>query len=649
MTETTKQFRKYWILMILMIPGLLCALVLGARRYHVENRNKTVELTLDYGELQNLSVASGRPIPDILQQFKDAGITGVAISEDLLGDLVATGQATYTRQPSNSGPQTLIRINNKDLAFRVIVALSRRLAPGMVDPDISEYRNAPVSPGNMPDTFVVKAAPMSLNNIGIGLSPDAVKLVQSNGLDVIARLQNHPAINKEAIEAAARDLKRAGITRVMSNGDEVFGYRGLIKDAAQTFRDSGLIFGSIEFSKQKGDEAMCRELKGDFVRVHSVPSAEMATMSPGSIVERFERAVKERGIRVCYIRLPETSGEDPVGNAVAFISSIRSHIGTSGYRTGEARLFDKLSRPKPFLAFMGLAVAAGLVLLIGSVVSLSVGIEWGLLLGSAIVMIGLTAAGEMGKQLVALASALIFPTLAVTHTTGQLWKGETNDKAPVGKAIGIFACASAITACGALLIVGLLADASYLVKVHQFMGIKAAHGLPMLFIVLAMIGGLPLLGQSLANVNSAIGTNFRKWAANPLFVWQVIAVVLTLGIVGFALMRTGNDPGVGVSGIELKFRAILDKILVVRPRTKEFLIGHPAFFVGIALLLSKRRSWGLPLVAIGVLGQVSLLNTFCHIHTPLGISVLRAFNGLWLGVLIGLIVLWLFGRQKAPN
>ncbi|HET6456233.1 MAG TPA: DUF5693 family protein, partial [Armatimonadota bacterium] len=143
--------------------------------------------------------------------------------------------------------------------------------------------------------------------------------------------------------------------------------------------------------------------------------------------------------------------------------------------------------------------------------------------------------------------------------------------------------------------------------------------------------------------------DLRRVVSNPLFVWHAIAVVIGLGIVGFALLRTGNDPGVGVSGIELKFRSLLDHVMGVRPRTKEFMIGHPAMILGIALLLTRRRAWGLSLIALGVLGQVSLLNTFCHIHTPLQVTAFRAFNGLVLGLIFGMVAWMIFGKPKHNN
>ena len=105
--------------------------------------------------------------------------------------------------------------------------------------------------------------------------------------------------------------------------------------------------------------------------------------------------------------------------------------------------------------------------------------------------------------------------------------------------------------------------------------------------------------------------------------------------VAIYVARTGNE-GMSVSGLELQFRSLLDQILGVRPRTKEFLLGHPALL--LLLIYGYRDNRFLPLLLLAAIGQASLVNTFAHIHTPLLISLLRACHGLWLGILLGLLV-----------
>jgi hypothetical protein len=113
-------------------------------------------------------------------------------------------------------------------------------------------------------------------------------------------------------------------------------------------------------------------------------------------------------------------------------------------------------------------------------------------------------------------------------------------------------------------------------------------------------------------------------------------------VVAFMILRSGNDSGVEVSGTELKLRALLDHVLGVRPRTKEILFGFPALLMGLTLLLQGRPRTVWLWLTFGVIGLISTTNTCCHIHTPLTVSLLRIFNGIWVGLLVGL--LWLVAK-----
>ncbi|MBO7394243.1 MAG: hypothetical protein J6U98_08605 [Abditibacteriota bacterium] len=83
---------------------------------------------------------------------------------------------------------------------------------------------------------------------------------------------------------------------------------------------------------------------------------------------------------------------------------------------------------------------------------------------------------------------------------------------------------------------------------------------------------------------------------------------------------------------------MLDKVLFVRPRTKEFLVGYPLLMAGMAFLTKGKRNWAVPCIVVGSVGLISALNTFCHIHTPLILSFVRTLNGLWVGLVIGIIL-----------
>lgn len=48
-----------------------------------------------------------------------------------------------------------------------------------------------------------------------------------------------------------------------------------------------------------------------------------------------------------------------------------------------------------------------------------------------------------------------------------------------------------------------------------------------------------------------------------------------------------------------------------------------------------------PTVIVGAIGITSILNTFSHLRTPLYLSLIRIFYGLGLGIVIGILGLFL--------
>ena len=180
------------------------------------------------------------------------------------------------------------------------------------------------------------------------------------------------------------------------------------------------------------------------------------------------------------------------------------------------------------------------------------------------------------------------------------------------------------------------------------MGIKAQQGGAI--VLIAAIFYLEISSRGgLRAARERVRRRVAELWSQPLVVGGFVVFVVSLVVLGMLLARSGNDPGVGVSTVELQFRAILEKLMGVRPRTKEFMIGHPALLLGIALMSMRRVRWGLPLLILGAIGQVSIVNTFCHLHTPLYVSFFRVFNGLWTGFVVALVVAWISDRFRAPR
>ncbi|MER3496278.1 MAG: hypothetical protein C4321_04645 [Chloroflexota bacterium] len=175
-------------------------------------------------------------------------------------------------------------------------------------------------------------------------------------------------------------------------------------------------------------------------------------------------------------------------------------------------------------------------------------------------------------------------------------------------------------------------------RAEAFAGVKVAVFLPV-----AAIGAYAF--SQLAD--------FRGALRSPITWGAALIGLVVLAVLGILIVRSGNDAPAGVSGGELAFRGLLENLLPVRPRTKEFLIGFPALVFGFAWLASAgydrarlrgAGGWVALLLMLGGIALTDVVNTFCHIHTPLAVSGLRVALGLLAGGVFG-SVLWLIFRK----
>ena len=87
---------------------------------------------------------------------------------------------------------------------------------------------------------------------------------------------------------------------------------------------------------------------------------------------------------------------------------------------------------------------------------------------------------------------------------------------------------------------------------------------------------------------------------------------------------------------EIRFREALERLLWVRPRTKEFLVGYPCLVVYYALI---KRNWAPHYREVFRVGAsfalASAVNSFSYFHTLLPLTIIRVVNGWWLEILVG--------------
>ena len=115
--------------------------------------------------------------------------------------------------------------------------------------------------------------------------------------------------------------------------------------------------------------------------------------------------------------------------------------------------------------------------------------------------------------------------------------------------------------------------------------------------------------------------------------------MLILAAVGTVyILRTG-DGMLSVSVGEQRVRNWLERVLLFRPRTKEFLIAYPAIAAAYCCATHRSRLTAWLFGVFGAIGFASVSNTFCHIRAHFLVSLLRTGIGLVLGLVLGAIVL----------
>jgi len=611
--------------------GLMAALGACGWRWQVERSYRTVALVLDGAEIRTLQGLTGKGLPELLSALNRAGATAVAVAAEQLRDWLLSGWVRLSNGALLSP--------RRELLEQLRTALQRQFSTALPPPERvdGEWR-LPLLSRELP------TAP-----IFVGLDRELADAARQVGLAVVARLPNPPVLTESGVHFWLDEVRSVGAFAIVFDGEEVFGYRTFIPAVANALRNSDWQVGILELVTQKGDRALASQVPEKVLRVHSIGARELVNFTQPELVDRFVRAVRERNIRLCYVRLPFHLKGDPLAVACEYLSTLRGELERNGFSLGVPAPFTPVKMPLWLWLPVSLSIIATGIAFLCLFAPLSVRHQWALLSAAFLLGSGLWWLQPLwAMQWAALGIAIVAPVLA-------LWLGMTqtfrNGNRSLRTARGVLTCLGFISACG-LLEAAVLFDHCFCLKVSEFVGVKVAQFLPFLLIASMVIAQwmdtteLPIRDRWLI-----ARTNFRSLWETPVRWGQALLLLSAAALVAYWLMRTGNEPGMGVSAWELKLRHLIEETLGVRPRFKEFLLGHPALVLSFFFLAGTH--WeariGQWLMLPAVIGLASLMNTFSHAHTPLSLSLLRTVHGIWLGVLIGVLLIWAIKRFSASR
>ena len=182
------------------------------------------------------------------------------------------------------------------------------------------------------------------------------------------------------------------------------------------------------------------------------------------------------------------------------------------------------------------------------------------------------------------------PTAAILLALDHWKKKKITRKLGYGRVvrdgtIGLF-FAVAVAMIGGLYIAAMLGNIRFFMEFDFYRGVKLTFVLPLLLVAIGYLRRFPLMGQTIASPEDL--KVFVKDFLNIPIKMGTILILAVLALAGVIFVgRSGHTAGVPVPGVEVAMRRFLENVLYARPREKEFLIGHPAFYLMVAALYRK--------------------------------------------------------------
>jgi hypothetical protein len=605
-----------------------------------EEASRRVELVADEADFAALARARGADPAAFLQSLRKAGVTSLGVAEDTLQELDAQGLATV-----RSGPDLLasVRLGGLDPALLggrpvetsgvYAVVDDGALADWLRRQLAERLGAAAVTSWPAGGRFVVLARgdPRALETLGLGFRPGRLAALARAGFRVVPRWENDPRLSAVAIQdEVRRAAAEAPLHTVIFAGDQALGYPDRLDAMAAAVVRQGLTVGVVETAEQRGnvDRGGLRALDAldgeRTVRVFSVPAWMFLRLTPPGIVLSVAEGVAERNLRVVYLH-PDPRGPDPLQGNVALWSDLAATLRRRGFTLGPAEPFPPVTvRLRQRLPMVLGAAAAGLALL-HALLPGTRRARWGVAVGAAAGLAAI-ASTQLSRQAAALLVAVALPSLASLHVA-SLWGRRIRGWRQAASAA---ATVAALALAGGAYVAGLLGDTPYLLEWSYFRGVKVTFLVPPL--VAAAAGAAALRGKGLARSLREVGEEVVR--ARHLALAGVV-----LAAAGLYLFRSGNVSITAVPALELRLRHFLEQSLAVRPREKEFLVGYPSLFLAA---WAASRGWAEAFLVF-LLGAsaapVSVVDSFEHLRTPFGISLLRSVYGLAAGVALGSLAL----------
>lgn len=662
-----KDFKYNRILMIIILIGFVASMAINLERHRVEEANNTVELAIDYEGLVELAEREGVPRQEVFAQAKEAGICSMAVYDTQFKKLNVNGKATAW-----NGSTIIANYQNGALADPAWCALvedgtirgTNVYVTGHHEQTFKEVhedlirrlgddRVRELTIGKQ-QVLEVKANYTAFIKMDLGLPTDEMQEVNAAGFHVIARPTNFNHCTREDVDAVFKRLDGIDVSDIVFAGSQALGAPDEADYTADKMMERGITLGMIEgvtqlqFFPQDGLLDIARDMDYKSARFYTIAKEELEKLKIDDAVERWSNTDAERNIRINLLRIYEkpAPGMSLLETNMTYFAAVRDQLVAHGYKIGPAATYEHFYPSALLRAVVTAGVAAAMVLYLSLVVpALKPKYMYGLL---AILMVGMMAPVLMGhgnkiRLIAAFASANVFPAIAIIWQLDRIRSRQAEGNSSLIKifiagAIALFA-SGVVSYVGASYLSGSLADTEYLLEVNIFRGVKLTFVLPLVLVAIAFLQRFDVFDGKMDDTDGVIA-QAKKILDMPVKIKTLFIMLLVLAAGVVFVARSGHTMGMPVSGAELQFRAFLEKAMYARPRSKELMIGHPAFMLAAMAWFRKWPTMVLfALVIVATIGMGSMVETFAHMRSPVFMSFARGIGGIVLGCGVGAIAM----------
>ncbi len=623
-----------------LFAGILAAVILGCAgwgllpRWRLEREDRDVAIVADFRDIVPLALGAGVSVDGALALLKEKGLRGLMVGE-LTGEDAASGVGPVAAAAVRGagGGAALTRLSVED---------------GFPQADrAGEWlRLKAVGEAAEGGDVLLPVPLVTLRTVGILPDISGLEAGVRSGLPLYYRPA--PSLGwqtKGAAELLGRVLDAYPIAAVTPSGESVSGYPDVGPIAAEP-KGRGVPVAAVEFSRQLGAVQLNNLSFPSLLTLHSVTNEELVARSIGrqALLERLVRAAAERSVRLLVLRsAPSGHSASTLDAYAGEVASLAERLRGHGFRMEWPHvLFSGGEWRSGFLSFLSAyaLVAAFLFALWRYVLRLLGDEEVGEAVGMAAIAAFFLLAGggaflirsvpAAGRLLGALAAPLVVTEASLTAMSS----GRTRTYSqfyPWGPIL----CGFFTAVVGGLALAAFFSDPLHMLRLRTFSGVKLTLLLPPILVLLHDLK------------NRVHPESLNAFLSRPPLWGELMLGGVLLVLLGIVLFRSDNVRF--IPGFEARVRGALEQWLVARPRSKEVFLGYPSLM--LLAFAVKNSLWARyrELFRLGAaLGFSSVVNSFCHFHTPLAFILRRELNGLWLGLLFGSVVVLAVGWILLP-